>query len=336
MAGRTLTWGGVAALVALLALVLIPGAVMAKKPVKPPPDPEPDPDPAIVYYKSFKFDIDKLMVMNADGTNQTVAFDGEGDALGYCPSWSPDGKKLVFWSNVDGKGIYTYDLGTETLTKVCAVTTQFGITCAPVWSPLPVPDGAIGDGETYYIAFTDQETDQINDVFLVEPAANSTAVNLTNTEDVFEIGPTWSPSAGKLVIKWAHDDYRIGDKFVVYDLVEDTYTVVQHQGVFLGAGVAGYRFSNQDEDKLVCHAFRDIWTFELDNLPNPTRLTNTSKIQEGRACWSPDDSKIVFLAADDKGGRLRNHRFEVMSSTDGSGRTRIASEGSHPSWRRNE
>ena len=95
MSRRTLTWAGVAALAAILVLVLVPAVVMAKKPVKPPPEPEPDSDPAIAFVQTFKFDVEKVMVMNADGSNVTVAFDGEGAEIGRRVDWSPNGERLL-------------------------------------------------------------------------------------------------------------------------------------------------------------------------------------------------------------------------------------------------
>jgi Tol biopolymer transport system component len=335
MKRRTLTWAGLAAALAVLVLALAPGAVQAKK---PPKDPEPPAKPEIATVVVAKFGVRKVLVMNADGTNRTIVYDGEGAAIGYRPDWSPDGTKLVFWSNVDGPGIYIYDLEAETLTKVCETMTSFDFVCSPVWSPVPVPDGVYGDGETYYLAYTDQGSDQINDVFLVEPVEGATPIQLTDTEEDFEIGPTWSPSASTLVIKWAHDDYRVGDKFLIYDMETGTLSdPIQLQEPFNGTGVSGYRFCHGTENKLVCNAYGDIWTFELDgeNTPkNPINLTNTSGIQESRPSWSADDTKIVFMAADVAGGKwLKNHRFEVIDSTDGSDRTKISDDGSHPVWR---
>ena len=110
-------------------LVFGAGDLLAKKPVKPPPEPPPAADPAIAYR-----DGGKLMVMNADGSNQTLLFDtGDYTHLGK-PDWSPDGTRLVFWSDVQGRGIYTIKVDGTGLSKVISTSVAFAVS-RPVWSP---------------------------------------------------------------------------------------------------------------------------------------------------------------------------------------------------------
>jgi Tol biopolymer transport system component len=307
---------------------------MAKKPPKPPPDPEPDPDPAIAFVQTFKFGIEKVMVMNGDGSNLTVAFDGEGADIGGRVDWSPDGNKLVFWSDYDGQGIYVYDLAAESLTKVCATQSSMGALFRPAWSPGAVP----GYGEC--IAFEDQGTSGVSDIYLVEPVADSTPIQLTDTELVFELNPTWSPSGELLVFNWSTDDYRTGDKYVVYDFAPDvgppTYTVRRHQGDLQGVGVGTPAFSKTREDRVAWVAFGDVWVVDIDATEDPnTRLTNTTDKESRWPSWSPDDAKIVFMRADVAGGKwLKNHRLVTIEADDGSGLTTIHDDWGIPTWRR--
>jgi hypothetical protein len=198
------------------------------------------------------------------------------------------------------------------------------------------------DGGTarYYIAYADQGSSQMNDVYLVEPEEDSIPIQLTDTPEVYEAGITWSASAQMLLFDWGTNDYRTGDRFVVYDFTAapgEEYELMEHVGTFAGKHVGSYHFSNQTEDLLTCTSGGHVWRFTLGDRANPTQLTQTAGIEDRWPSWSPDDEKIVFFAADVVGGKwLKNHRFEVIDASDGSGRTKIADERTMPVWRRNE
>ena len=68
------------------------GALLGKKP--PPPPPPANPEIACVVSGRKG---DKLMVMNADGTNQATIFEGARNTHGPTrPSWSPEGDAIAF------------------------------------------------------------------------------------------------------------------------------------------------------------------------------------------------------------------------------------------------
>ncbi|HEY1264168.1 MAG TPA: S9 family peptidase [Terriglobales bacterium] len=95
-------------------------------------------------------------------------------------AWSPDGKTIVFVSNISGR---------NNLWLVSAAggwPTQLTVSdqrqTAPAWSP---------DGK--WIAYqSDYDGDEQWDIFLVSPETGK-VVNLTNTRTVAEESPTWSP-----------------------------------------------------------------------------------------------------------------------------------------------
>ena len=96
--------------------------------------------------------------------------------------WSPDGKTIVFVSNMSGR---------NNLWLVPAAggwPTQLTISdqrqSSPAWSP---------DGK--WIVFqSDYNGDEQWDIFMVSPKTGQ-VVNLTNTRTIAEQGPTWSPDS---------------------------------------------------------------------------------------------------------------------------------------------
>ena len=95
-------------------------------------------------------------------------------------AWSPDGKTIVFVSNMSGR---------NNLWLVPAAggwPTQLTISdqrqTAPAWSP---------DGK--WIAYqSDYDGDEQWDIFMVSPTTGQ-VVNLTNTRTISEESPAWSP-----------------------------------------------------------------------------------------------------------------------------------------------
>src|SRR5436190_20311445 len=96
--------------------------------------------------------------------------------------WAPDGKQIVFVSNLSGKNnlwLVSSESGWPT-----QLTVSDQRQSAPAWSP---------DGK--WIAYqSDYDGDEQWDIFIVSPKTGQ-LVNLTNTRDIAEMGPTWSPDS---------------------------------------------------------------------------------------------------------------------------------------------
>ena len=96
------------------------------------------------------------------------------------PDWSPDGKQIVFVSNLSGRNnlwIVPAEGGWP-----LQLTVSDQRQTAPAWSP---------DGK--WIAYqSDYDGDEQWDIFLVSPKSGM-VVNLTNTREIAEEDPTWSP-----------------------------------------------------------------------------------------------------------------------------------------------
>jgi Tol biopolymer transport system component len=287
--------------------------------------------------------------MNADGTNQTLVLETDGvfDISGA--DWSPDGSMLVFWYQGGGQGPGIYTVGVDVVDDVVVVTEPGKVIGTnsvswpgePVWSPLPVP-GDFGQGQ-YRIAYQDEITPGYYEIFLVSPDG-SDPVQLTDTP--FGVGgPTWSPSATKLAFcVSASDGGAPGDMptWGLYDFVEETCTIREHVGPLAEEPrwVSCPAWAKTQEDKIAWNCNSDIWVLDLDDLSNPTNLTNTPDSHEAYNSWSPDDTEIVFdnnpLSGKTKGkpNPVIDRGYTIMSALDGSDRRRIADGGGIIVWRR--
>ena len=95
-------------------------------------------------------------------------------------SWSPDGKRVVFVSNISGRNNLWLAPAEGGWPAQLTVSDQRQ--AQPAWSP---------DGK--WIAFiSDYDGDEQWDIFLVSPK-DGTVVNVTNTREIAEEHPRWSP-----------------------------------------------------------------------------------------------------------------------------------------------
>src|SRR6266852_3520160 len=101
-------------------------------------------------------------------------------------AWSPDGKSIVFVSNITGRNnlwLVPADGGWPT-----QLTVSDQRQTHPTWSP---------DGR--WIAYqSDYEGDEQWEIFFVSPKTGQ-VVNVTKTREVAEENPTWSPD-GKFIV----------------------------------------------------------------------------------------------------------------------------------------
>jgi TolB protein len=125
----------------------------------------------------------RLAIMDSDGAN--LRFITSGRATALTPRYSPDYKRLMYLSYVDGNPrIYIYDIGTG---EQQLVTQSANPTFAPRWSP---------DGK--WILYS-MAVGGNTDIYRVS-AAGGPSVRLTSEAGI-DIGGSYSPDGSKIVFE---------------------------------------------------------------------------------------------------------------------------------------
>ncbi|MFV0645464.1 MAG: Tol-Pal system beta propeller repeat protein TolB [Sphingomonadaceae bacterium] len=127
--------------------------------------------------------VKRLAIMDSDGANHRFITTGRSMAL--TPRYSPDYRKLLYLSYVDGNPrIYSYDIGTGRQTLV---TQSSNPTFAPRWSP---------DGKwVLYSMAVNGNTD----IYRVS-AGGGASTRLTDTPGI-DIGGSYSPDGSRIVFE---------------------------------------------------------------------------------------------------------------------------------------
>ena len=142
------------------------------------------------YFQSLQGPaIGDIAIINSDGTHLEVLTDGKGN-YGF-PSWSPDGKKIVYRGATDSiKGLFIVDVETKKITRL----TTNSHDNFPGWSP---------NGDL--IAFTGKREGNY-DIYTIKPDGSD--LKRLTTDPGNEAHSVWSPDG-----KWiAFSSGRTGFK----------------------------------------------------------------------------------------------------------------------------
>jgi TolB protein len=177
--------------------------------------------------------------------------------------------------------IFVLDLATGEITQL---TETPGPDQNPVWSP---------DGRR--IAFRTRR-DGNDEIYLMD-ADGSNEVNLTRTDDRDEWGPTWSPDGEWLAFNTSVAERTSLRLYVVRPDGTD--------GHFLGKSFAEFPAWSPDGRRIAFASMRpgqaginpdyDLRVIDVDGT-RERRLTSTSAVMEMFPQWSPDGSRIAFMA----------------------------------------
>jgi len=212
-----------------------------------------------------------ICVMNSDGSNQTRLGGWCGIDNTFC--WSPDGKRIAF-INEDG-WLCLFDAGGRSSAKLVEIP-SYSIS----WSP---DGGKIAAGCLDY------------DIYLVDVDTGKLE-NLTNTPDIKEYWPKWSPDSDKIA-------------FIVYDPLYCEITLMDADGsnqilITSERGICEELAWSPSGEKLsytwysveelgpegIC---RDICLVNIKD-GSKVNLTQSPKFDDRDLSWSPDGTKIAF------------------------------------------
>jgi TolB protein len=204
------------------------------------------------------------------------------------PHWSPDGRKIAFWStrknwaNLTGdQEIFVMNADGTGLRQVTFNEVDDG---APAWSP-------DGDRLVFHRWLSDANAD------LITVRVNGTGErNLTNSPAVVERYPAWSPDGREIV--FSRDDSGVQN---------DIY-MIRADGSHLrplADTPADEEYANWSPDgtRIAFHSDAatpgvqwDVYVMRSDGGSPPTQLTTNYGTHPA---WSPDGRKIVFGLDDD-------------------------------------
>ena len=232
------------------------------------------------------------------------------------PAWSPDGNRIAFVSNRTGRWqIYSMDKDGTDVRNLTRTTTR---DVHPAWSP----DGSKIAYATLRFGFWS--------ICLVEAEGKAPSSIITNNPAV-EDHPAWSPDGQRI----AYHSNRNGTFDIwVCDvtganqtpLTSDDPTDLSPAWSPDGKKIA-YHSNRQGPGDEFKPGRQSVWVMEA-NGSNLRQLTHGPG-DETSPAWSPDSSKIAFVA--DQGGR----KTICVVDADGSNRTEAISLGSgcdNPAW----
>ncbi|PWH12228.1 MAG: hypothetical protein DDG60_14395 [Anaerolineae bacterium] len=232
--------------------------------------------------------------MNADGSSQRRLTTND-NARHYYPSLSPDGKSVLFSSNLDGTNFYIYELNLASGELINLG--QAGI------APEVSPDGR-------QIAYTQSDGKQ-DMIWLMNRDGSNPRLLYNNGWD-----PTWSPDGQKILFA-----SQIGDRAQLMTIALDGSGLQQVSDLPLLRGRSDW---SADGRYIVTYSGRawerELFLLSLDGLP-PRQLTPPGGNSQGPA-FSPDGQWVVFTAYFD---RFRNvHGCEIYKMRiDGTHLTRL-------------
>jgi len=267
----------------------------------------------------------EIYVMDADGGNQRrLTNNSDKD---WSPSWSPDGKRIVFCSDRDKDAHFIAGLFTSEIYVMDAdggnqqnITNDPKDDRSPSWSP---------DGER--IAFTSRR-DGDDEIFLMDPDGGNQRRLTNNRHD--DYSPSWSPD-GKQIVFGARRDGHFENEFGITEEIyvidadgdnEQRLTENRNNDWDPVWSPDGERIAFASDRKGDFVSF-DIYVMDADG-GNQQKLVN-NRGWDSSPSWSPDSQRIAFTSE-------RNGNYEIYVMDVDGGNQQNLSNNRHsdvsPAW----
>jgi dipeptidyl aminopeptidase/acylaminoacyl peptidase len=206
------------------------------------------------------------------------------------PAWSPDGKEIVFTTNLTGR---------LNLWKIAAAggwPVQLVVSddrqVTSMWSP---------DGK-WIVWQEDHAGKEAYDVYLV-PAAGGARVNLTNTADVSEDDPLFSPDSKTVAVGWKPVSSPRTDVALIDVATKSVRNLTNEKASDRSWTPVAW---SHDGKRLVANrgnadsTIAEVYLIDVAS-GRATNLTPNSKVRISANAISPDD-KTLLVTSNEKGG----------------------------------
>lgn len=246
----------------------------------------------------------QLAIMDSDGANHRFITNGQATAL--TPRYSPDYRKLVYLSYLNGTPcIYVYDVESK---QQRLVTEGKGPTFAPRWSP---------DGKSilYSMAIAGN-----TDIYRV-PATGGESMRLTDSPGI-DVGGSYSPDGQKIVF----ESDRSGSQQVYVMNADGT---AQKRVSFFGGRAATPEWSPRGDQIAFTHIAGNLRVAVMN--PSGGEMRNlTDSWQDEAPTWSPNGRIVQFFRTAKSSGRTAIWQVDLTGRNERRLNTPV--DGSDPAW----
>ena len=246
----------------------------------------------------------RLAIMDSDGANHR--FITTGQAMALTPRFSPDYKKIVYLSYLNGRPrIYVYDVESATQRLVAETGSP---TFAPRWSP---------DGK--WILYSMATAGNTN-IYRVS-AQGGSAQKLTDTPGI-NIGGSYSPDGRKIVFESDR-----GGSQQVYVMNADGSE--QRRISFFGGRAATPEWSPRGDQIAFTHIAGNL-SVGVMNLDGGGMRHLTDSWQDEAPTWAPNGRIIQFFRTEKTTGKTSIWQVDLTGRNERRLPTPV--DGSDPSW----
>ena len=249
--------------------------------------------------------VKRLAIMDSDGANHRFITNGQATAL--TPRYSPDYKKIVYLSYLNGyPRIFVYDVGSG---QQRLITESRNPTFAPRWSP---------DGRwvLYSMAIAGN-----TDIYRISSAGGGTPQKLTDSPGI-DVGGSYSPDGSKIVF----ESDRSGSQ-QIYVMNADGSN--QQRISFFGGRAATPEWSPRGDLIAFTHIAGDLRIAVMTPAGGGMRYLSNSW-QDEAPTWSPNGRIVQFFRTEKGSGNTSIWQVDLTGRNERRLPTPVGA--SDPSW----